>query len=218
MRCNTKRNGTLEKGDFYALIAPYYDSLLGAFLKPARNAITRSAGTHCRRILDVACGTGEQAILLANAGLDATGIDLSPAMLAIARRKGPDKTGFVLADAREMPFSSGTFDCVTVSLALHEMKNETRLGVVAEILRVLSPTGKLIVFDYGAPLSWKTAIGLSFLGFVERIAGGEHFKNFVQFTRNGGIDRFLSALPLKVVGSRNFFLGGIRLIFLVSLA
>ncbi len=90
MKSKTNRDNSRQKVDFYNLVAPFYDILVGPFLRPARKDIVRGAKAEkCRRILDVACGTGEQAIMLAKAGIEVTGIDLSPAMLGVARDKSP---------------------------------------------------------------------------------------------------------------------------------
>ena len=79
-------------------------------------------------------------------------------------------------------------------------------------MRVLNPGGKLIVFDYAAPKNFRCAFGLVLLGLVERIAGGEHFKNFVRFTQMGGIDQFLKAFPLRIISGRTYFPGALRLV------
>jgi demethylmenaquinone methyltransferase/2-methoxy-6-polyprenyl-1,4-benzoquinol methylase len=213
MKGKTKREKLRHQVDFYAFVAPFYDFLAGSFLRPARKAIVRAVKSlGCRRILDVACGTGEQAIMLAKEGLEVTGIDLSSAMLRVARRKSPPAVAYLLGDALHLPFRSESFDCVTVSLALHEMTHDTRMGTVREILRVLCPDGMLIVFDYAAPQNWSSACGLALLGLMERIAGGEHFRSFVRFARTGGIDQFLRAFPLEITGYRSYFPGALRLV------
>jgi ubiquinone/menaquinone biosynthesis C-methylase UbiE len=130
----------------------------------------------------------------------------------VARDKSPPAVAYFLGYAENLPFSSGSFDCVTISLALHEMALETRMGTTGEMLRVLNPGGKLIVFDYAAPENFRSTFGLALMGLLERIAGGEHFKNFVRFTRAGGIDQFLKAFPLKVISGRTYFPGALRLI------
>jgi ubiquinone/menaquinone biosynthesis C-methylase UbiE len=215
MQSKTNLDNPPRKVDFYALVAPFYDIFAGSFLRPARKGIARDAEAEkCRSVLDVACGTGEQAIMLAKAGIEVTGIDLSPAMLGVARDKSPPTVAYFLGNAENLPFGSGSFDCVTISLALHEMALETRMATTGEMLRVLTPGGKLIVFDYAAPENRRCAFGMALLGLLERIAGGEHFKNFVRFTRAGGIDQFLKAFPLVVISSRTYFLGALRLVLL----
>ncbi len=213
MENKTNGHNSHQKVDFYTLVAPFYDIFVGPFLRPARKDIRRGAEAEkCRRILDVACGTGEQAIALAKAGSDVTGIDLSPAMLGVARRKSSPNVSYFLGNAENLPFDSGSFDCVNISLALHEMAPRTRMKVTGEMLRVLAPGGEFIVFDYAASENWRHASGLALLGLLERIAGAEHFRNFVRFTRMGGIDHFLRAFPLKVIRSRSYFLGALRLV------
>jgi demethylmenaquinone methyltransferase/2-methoxy-6-polyprenyl-1,4-benzoquinol methylase len=197
--------------DFYTLIAPFYDGLVGPFLRAVRKDICREAKTQGRpRVLDVACGTGQQAIMLSKAGLDVTAVDISGAMIAVAHRKSPPAVSYVLANAGNLPFGPGVFDFATVSLALHEMAHDTRTRVAVEMLRTLAPHGKLAVFDYAAQQHMGFSAG--FLGTLERIAGAEHFRNFVRFTRMGGIYGFLSAFPLKILSTRTYFLGALQLV------
>ncbi|MGC8492817.1 MAG: class I SAM-dependent methyltransferase [Syntrophobacteraceae bacterium] len=208
-------NDSHEKIDFYAMAAPFYDLLTVPFLKSGRRDIVRAAkALQCRRILDVACGTGEQARMLARAGLTVSGIDLSPAMLAVARRKSPQTVAFFRGTAESMPFASASFDCVTISLALHEMADETRTGAVTEIVRVLAPGGKLIVYDYAALRNRASAPGLALMGLVEKMAGREHFKNFVRFTRSGGIEKFLRPFPFQKINYSHSFPGALQIVSL----
>ena len=159
MESMANRDNSSQRGDFYTAVAPFYDALVGPFLMPARKGVVRGAEAQkCRRILEVACGTGEQAIMLAKAGIEVTGIDLSPAMLGVARGKSPPSVAYFLANAEDLPFGSGSFDCATISLALHEMAHETRMRTMGEMLRVLTADGKLIVFDYAAPENWRIRI------------------------------------------------------------
>jgi len=212
----TKSSNGNDRGvDFYAMAAPFYDLLTVPFLKSGRRGIVRAAtALHCRRILDVACGTGEQARMLAKAGLAVSGLDLSPAMLAVARRKSPQTVAFFRGNAEKMPFASASFDCVTISLALHEMEDKMRTGAVAEIVRVLAPGGHLIVYDYAPLRSRGSAPGLALLGLVEKMAGREHFKNFVRFTRSGGIEKFLRPFPLQKISNSQSFPGALQIVSL----
>jgi SAM-dependent methyltransferase len=66
-------------------------------------------------VLDVACGTGNAAIPAARAGARVTGLDFSPALLAIARERAADapvEVDWVEGDAQDMPFEDASFDRV----------------------------------------------------------------------------------------------------------
>ena len=102
-----------------------------------------------RRVLDLATGTGDLAVALARKlpQAEITGADFSPAMLALAARKGVPRT--VVADALDLPFAAGAFDCVTVAFGL---RNMTDWGAaLREMARVLTPGGHLLVLDFSQP-------------------------------------------------------------------
>src|SRR5206468_2068811 len=73
------------------------------------------AGAVRGRVLDVGCGTGEHALMAAGLGLAATGIDGSPAAIALARRKAQArnvKVRFLIWDALELPALGEQYDTV----------------------------------------------------------------------------------------------------------
>lgn len=93
-----------------------------------------SPGEHA---LDVCTGTGELALLLARAGARVTAVDLSPDMLAQARKKaGAYDIHFLQADATQLPFPDQTFDVSTVYMGLHCMPGAARRAVLRELARV----------------------------------------------------------------------------------
>jgi SAM-dependent methyltransferase len=97
-----------------------------------------------RRALDAACGTGRHARLLDACGCATTGIDQSPEMLDVARRKVPNAV-FQVGDVEHLPFDDGAFDLAVVSLALCHLPDPT--VAVAELARVLAVGGTLVVSD-----------------------------------------------------------------------
>lgn len=101
-----------------------------------------------RVALDVGTGTGAAAFLLASRFLDAdvTGVDLSPAMVAVARTKTAPQLAcrvhFVEADAAALPVPTDSCDLVTLA---------NTIPFFDELARVLAPSGTLLVsFSEGA--------------------------------------------------------------------
>lgn len=105
-----------------------------------------------QRALDVCCGTGDVALALARTGAQVTGLDFSPEMLAVARRRAralPAPVDFVQGDALALPFADATFDAVTLSYGLRNLADFA--AGLAEMARVLRPGGRLVVLDFGKP-------------------------------------------------------------------
>lgn len=104
------------------------------------------------KVLDVATGTGAQALAFAARGAEVTGVDLSEAMLRIARRKSRSSNlTFLRADAATLPFPDESFDAACISFALHEMPRSVRTAVVRELSRVTRPGGTVVVVDWALP-------------------------------------------------------------------
>lgn len=107
-----------------------------------------------RRSLDVCAGTGGVALALAEDGAEVTAVDLAGGMLAEARRKAERRglaasVRFARMDARRLALPDGSFPLVTCSMALHEMAEDERTLVLAELARVASD--RVLVSDYRVP-------------------------------------------------------------------
>ena len=162
----------------YAIFARFYDAV--AFpLRRLRHEV--ASMVHLRpdsRLLDVATGTGAQAFAFADRVREVVGIDLSGAMLRIARRKNrfPNVT-FLEADATALPFDDASFDATCVSFALHEMPSSIRERVIREMARVTMPGGSIIVVDYALPQG-RAASALAF--HVVKLYEPDHYASFVK--------------------------------------
>jgi SAM-dependent methyltransferase len=103
--------------------------------------------------LDVSTGGGHTALALAPHVARMTASDLTPAMLAAARKhlraRGTANVDYVIADAERLPFLDASFDLVTVRIAPHHYPDVAR--AVREMARVLVPGGRLVVIDNIAP-------------------------------------------------------------------
>lgn len=139
--------------------APGYARLSDTLGKPDRNAVLRArigAGPG-DEVLDVACGPGRITLDLAPHVRSVTGLDLTPGMLAQARvaldASGNANVTFLEGDAAAMPFADGTFSIVISSAAFHHFETPSR--VLAEMVRVCRPGGRVVISDV-TPAKGKT--------------------------------------------------------------
>lgn len=106
-----------------------------------RPAFERLGAVRDRRVLDLGCGHGMAAVVLARRGARVTGLDLSAGYLAEARARAQANgvsINWVAADAERLPFSDASFDCVWGNAVLHHFDLDTAGG---ELRRVLRPGG-----------------------------------------------------------------------------
>jgi demethylmenaquinone methyltransferase / 2-methoxy-6-polyprenyl-1,4-benzoquinol methylase len=104
---------------------------------------------HPHSVADLATGTGDLALALQKKLPDAeiTGVDFLPEMLELARQKGLRQP--VLADAMNLPFGDGSFDCVTIAFGLRNLENCT--AALGEMSRVIKSNGHLLVLEFSLP-------------------------------------------------------------------
>ncbi len=117
----------------------------GLFAEWAEWVVDAAGPQHGQSVLDVACGTGIVARTIAERvgpSGRVVGVDLNPAMLAVAQRLRPDLE-WQEADAAELPFSASSFDLVLCEAAL--MFFPDRVRALAEMARVLGDDGTVVV-------------------------------------------------------------------------
>ena len=96
------------------------------------------------RVVDLGCGSGAFTALLARAGYDCVGLDLSEKLTALGRRKYP-AIQFVEGDIERLPFPPTSFDGVLLSGVVHHFPDPSPCA--AEVFRVLRPHGRFVAFD-----------------------------------------------------------------------
>jgi SAM-dependent methyltransferase len=97
-------------------------------------------------VLDVGCGTGKFARLLAERGLARVwGVDPSTEMLAEARKRVPSSVGLKLGEAERLPFKDAAFDAAVLWTVVHLIE---RPLAFAELERVLVPGGRLAIVTF----------------------------------------------------------------------
>jgi ubiquinone/menaquinone biosynthesis C-methylase UbiE len=140
-------------------------------------------------VLEVAVGTGLNLEAYPR-DVTLTGIDLSDAMLDIARSRATEvgRTATLQqADAHQLPFDDASFDTVVCTFGLCAIPDHTR--AIAEMTRVLRPGGRLILVDHIASTS-RVARGVQrFLEIFTVPLGGEHFvRRPLNHVRAAGFD------------------------------
>jgi len=146
--------------EMFNRISPRYD-FLNHFLSAGidyrwRNRLVRMmARQRPSTVLDIATGTGDLAILEAQK-LPAriTAVDISEGMLQIARekikKKGlADRITLMTADAENLPFTSGSFEAVSVAFGVRNFENLER--GLSEMARVLKPGGTAYILEFSQP-------------------------------------------------------------------
>lgn len=119
------------------------------------------------RLLDLACGTGDVALSLA-ASHQAVGLDLTVAMLQLARRReGADAARWIAGDMMQLPVASASCDVVTTSYGLRNVP--VLESAIAEIARVLRPGGLLVSLDFNKPDS--RLMRAVYLGYLTAVGG-----------------------------------------------
>jgi len=178
-------------GWFYdKLIAPNQDQLFGQI----KNLVDADS-----LIIDVGCGTGRLAFVLADKCKSVLGIDLSKRNIDRAKltlHQNPDsKISFKNSDVGEI-ISIGlrNFDYALLTYVIHEVNEEERIDLLKEIAQVAD---KIIIGDYLVP---KPKGFRSFLSeIIEYIAGSEHYRNYKSFVANGGIKYLANKAGFKII-------------------
>lgn len=134
--------------------------------------------TGSERVLDVATGTGHTALAAAKHAAHVTGLDLTPEMLAEARRLAADrglepKVDWVEGDAHALPFTDHQFDVVTVRRAPHHFADARR--ALAEMGRVVKPGGLLGFVDQVSP---EESAGYTLIEAMEKLRDPSHVRAY----------------------------------------
>jgi demethylmenaquinone methyltransferase/2-methoxy-6-polyprenyl-1,4-benzoquinol methylase len=144
--------------DMFAGVAPRYD-LLNRLLSARRDVAWRRQAALAlglapgSKVLDLCCGTGDQALAAGRLDYRVVAADFCLPMLALARRKylrraAPTPAGLA-GDGLHLPLGDAAFDGVTVSFGLRNVADLP--AALAEIARVLRPRGRVAFLEAAVP-------------------------------------------------------------------
>jgi demethylmenaquinone methyltransferase/2-methoxy-6-polyprenyl-1,4-benzoquinol methylase len=169
------KNSALSKKEqvakMFDTISGNYDSLnrvisFGIDIKWRKKVLNIVQKSNPKKILDIATGTGDLAILLSETNADKIiGLDISAGMLEVGEKKIQkkqlsDRIEMILADSENMPFEDHYFDAITVAFGVRNF--ETLEKGLAEILRVLKPNGVFVILETSIPEKFPYKQGYTF--------------------------------------------------------
>ncbi|WP_224489597.1 bifunctional demethylmenaquinone methyltransferase/2-methoxy-6-polyprenyl-1,4-benzoquinol methylase UbiE [Robertkochia flava] len=145
-------------------ISGNYDGLnrvisFGIDVKWRKKVVAAIAASRPLTVLDIATGTGDLAIQIAEAVPQAkiTGLDISPGMLKVGKEKVSKKNldsriDMVIGDSEALPFDENTFDAITVAFGVRNFEHLEK--GLTEICRVLKPGGIFMVLETSVPVKF----------------------------------------------------------------
>lgn len=174
-----------------------YDTLMAPALDGLFRRVVALAAPGSR-VVDIGCGTGRLAFALAGKCGSVLGIDLSRRNIerakALLARKKAGNVSFLHADAGAAFAGGGRFDYAVMTFILHEVAADERLSLISEAARVAD---KVIVGDYMVPAGGAFAGGITEL--VEFTAGRDHYRNYKNYVRGGGLRGLAAKAGLNIV-------------------
>lgn len=157
---NNDKTKKEEVAQMFDNISGSYDQLnrmisFGADVKWRKKVLKMVKDAQPKNILDIATGTGDLAILFAESKAQRiVGLDISVGMLEVGKQKIKQlkldhRIEMIVGDSENLPFEDNSFDVVTVSFGIRNFEHLEK--GLAEILRVLTPNGQLIVLETSVP-------------------------------------------------------------------
>ena len=163
-KVNPYKNSDLGKKEqvtkMFDTISKEYDGLnrvisFGIDIKWRKRVVEIVKKQQPKTILDIATGTGDLAINLAETSAEEiVGLDISPGMLEVGKEKVKAKqldnrVKMIIGDSENMPFEDNTFDAITVAFGVRNF--ETLENGLKDILRVLKPGGTFVILETSVP-------------------------------------------------------------------
>lgn len=199
--------------EVYEAIAPHFSST--RYSKWPRVVRFLESIPHGSIIADAGCGNGKY--LDISSGLYTIGSDRSKALVSICKRKGKEA---IVSDVLSLPYRSECFDAVISIAVIHHLSTETRRReAIKEMLRVLRPSGKMLVYvwafeqtgrfegkfeDQDALVPWKLP-----QRFANENSGSSEYHRYYHLFKEGELEQLVNGFGGEIIehgyDSQNWF-------------
>jgi len=145
------RDFKADSREYFDKLAPHYDKhYYGRHGRQQYERVVAAAkGWKYSSVLDVGCGTGGLLAALKRPRAKLAGADISPQMIAEAKKRLEKTADLRVADSEKLPWKRGVFDLVVSTDSLHHWPNP--LQAFSEMRRVIKKGGHVVVADVTAP-------------------------------------------------------------------
>ncbi len=148
--------------------------LIGIEIEPVSERVVAMANPHRdEAVLDIACGTGNAALMAARFRSTVTALDQAPRLIEVARQRAADDgldITFVVGDAQNLPFPDDSYDVAISIFGLIFAPDAEK--AFAEVVRVLRPGGRAFITGW-LPGGAIDAMGAVFMKHVNAASGQE---------------------------------------------
>jgi len=191
--------------------ASYYDLFFDRVLRPIRRKNKEIiTAHHCKKIIDLGCGTGAQCELLSANNLSLIGIDNSFEMLQVAIQKKIYNASFILGDAALDIVNENSFDCAIITLVLHPNDSATIKNIINQSLKLISNDGIIVITDYDNETINRGKIASKIIQIIESLTIDSHRSNYKTFMNNGALESILRYEGYEIRETYSFYHGAIK--------
>ncbi len=177
-----------------------YNAVIDPLLSGLRRGVVARIDPE-ERVIDIACGPGTLAIDIARRANSVTAVDIEKDLINYASRraarKGIANASFKVLDASDLScFADNEFDVAVTSMAVHQFEPALAIKILYEMKRIAS---RVIIADYNCPMP--AGIYRSVAYGIEKFAGGDHYRNFRNYMKAGGMEYFAREAGLSLISS-----------------
>jgi ubiquinone/menaquinone biosynthesis C-methylase UbiE len=175
-----------------------YEKVITPFQNAMNRALMKRVAGGDKTVLEIGCGVGSLALMLAEKCRYVVGVDFSSRQIAFAEKKkalkGYTNVEFIHADASQLEkVINRNFDFATMVMFLHEAEPELREKALREALKLAK---QVVIADFVSPFPGN--ITSVVFRTLEQVAGVRHYRNFRNWMMLGGVDGFIKGLDVSV--------------------